>query len=224
MVRRINTSMNSCRTGFFDCSRQRDVEFVARRRQTGFPLFLCAQNRSQPVDSGFVDPFRGQRGRQRLEHQARVEQVGERRAQVLEIDDDGAGRGARIGLADQQPAVGSAAHPGNLVVLDEANGLPQHRSAHLIALLQGVFGTQRLSDGPAAANDVRLDLAGDLRCSFVRWRSGSRLNHSPAQHVSNMHPATGPPPTETTPTSGRCDTCRSPASPRNCKHPSCSAQ
>ena len=204
----------------FRLLRQRDVELFTWRVQTGLPLLFGTQHATQPLDSGLVDPFGGQRSRQRFEHQARVEQVTQCGAQVLQIDDDGAGRRAGIGLADEQPALGSAAHPGNLVVLDESNSLPQHRSAHFIALLQRVLGAQRFSDGPAAAHNVRLDLAGDLRCSFVRW-AGIAAH---PQQVSNMHPATGPPPTETTPTSGRCDTCRSPASPRNCRQPSCSAQ
>ncbi len=64
------------------------------------------------------------------------------------------------------------------MVLDEANGLPQHRSAHAKAFLQSVFGTQRFSDRPATANDVRLDLAGDRRSQLFcpsRGRRGAYL-------------------------------------------------
>src|SRR6516225_6037553 len=173
-------------------------------------MLLRVQHRSQPVDAGFVDPFRGKRGRQGLEYQARVEQVVQGRAQVLEIDDDGAGHGTGVGLTDQQPAVRSGAHPGDLVVLDEADGLPQHRSTHAKALLQSLFGAQRFADGPAAADDVRLNLAGNLRSQLFRSADlrRTRLCHKLSQHVSNMHPATGPPPTETTPTSGRSATWR----------------
>jgi hypothetical protein len=60
------------------------------------------------------------------------------------------------------------------VVFDEANGLPQHRSAHAVALLQSLFGAQRFTDGPAPANDIRLDAAGNLRSQFVR-SAGDRL-------------------------------------------------
>jgi hypothetical protein len=60
------------------------------------------------------------------------------------------------------------------VVFDEANGLPQYRSTHAKALLQSLFGAERFADGPAAANDIRLDVAGNLRSQFVR-PAGVRL-------------------------------------------------
>ncbi len=115
---------------------EHDVKLVAQRRRAGLPLFLRTQNRSQPVDPGLVDMLGGQRGRQRLEHQARVEQVVESGSHVLEIDHDGASGRPGVGLADEQPAVGSTTHSGHLMVLDKAHRLAQHRSAHAIALLQ----------------------------------------------------------------------------------------
>jgi hypothetical protein len=156
---------------------QCDVEFVPRRGQTRRPLFLGPQYRSQPVDSGLVDVFGGQRGRQRLEHQARVEQVVQRGAHELEIDDDGAGRGTGIGLTDEQATVRSASHPGDLVMLDQPDGLAQHRSTHLIPLLQNSFRTQRLSHRPPTSNNVRLDAASDLRRSLIRTNGARFGNH-----------------------------------------------
>jgi hypothetical protein len=67
-----------------------------------------------------------------------------------------------VGLADQQTAVGPAAHARDLVVLDEPNGFPQHRSADPVTLLQRLLGTQNLPDRPATPNDVSLDAPRDL--------------------------------------------------------------
>jgi hypothetical protein len=154
-------------------------------------VLLCPQHGSQPVDAGFVDPLRSNGGRQRLEDQPCVEQVGQAGAPVLEIDDDGAGGGTCVRLADQQSAARSAAHPGDLVVLHQADGLAQHRSAYAITLLQRVLRTQRFADGPAAADDVRLDAAGDRRSQCVRpaglrLRAHQRLNYRAARASLNM--------------------------------------
>lgn len=148
--------MNSCSTGFLDCSASAIVELVARHRQAGSPLLLGVQHRAQPGDAGLVDPLGGQRGRQRLEHQTRVEQIGQRGAQVFEVDDDGAGGRPGVGLADVQPPppVGTAAHPGDLVMFDQANGLPQHRAAHPEALLTATLALPveaLIADGEAIA-------------------------------------------------------------------------
>lgn len=150
-----------------------------RRGQTGPPPFLCAQDRSQPFDAGFVDMLCGKRGRQGFEHQTRAEQVTDGGAQVFEIDDHGAGSGPGIWLADEQPAVRSTTHSCHLMVLNQTHSFAQHRSTHAKALLQSAFRTQGCSDRPAAADDVRLDAAGDLRRSLVRpdrVRLGAHFN------------------------------------------------
>jgi hypothetical protein len=47
-------------------------------------------------------------------------------------------------------------------MLNESNGFPQHRSAHPVALLQRLLGTQRLPDRPATPDDVGLDPTRNL--------------------------------------------------------------
>jgi len=130
------------------------VELIARR--------LGAQHSTQPVDAGFVDLLCGKRCRQRLQQQPRIQQITDRGAQVLQIDDDGVSRRGGVGLADEQSAVGPATHARDLMVLDEPNGFhskpPWQRIAILLAgpaanfvvamLLITAYGLTQLNTDP----------------------------------------------------------------------------
>ena len=83
------------------------------------------------------------------------------------------GRG-RVGLAYQQPAVRTATHTRDLVMLDESDGFPQHRPAHPVTLLQRLLRPQRLPDRPATPDDVGLDTTRNLRSSLIGPAPGSR--------------------------------------------------
>ena len=148
--------------GIFGLLSQCCVKLVVRHRRIARAMLLGAQHRAQPVDARFIDPLRGKRCRQRLQQQPRIQQITDRGAQVLQVDDDGVSGRCGVGLADQQSAVRTTTHARDLVMLDESNGLPQHRSAHPVALLQRLLGTQRLPDRPAAPDDVGLDATCDL--------------------------------------------------------------
>ncbi len=134
-VNRIRMSINSCSTGFLDCSASAawNSSFgAAGSGRRSCSARSTARSRSMPASSICS---RGTRCRQRLQQQPGIQQVADRGAQVFQIDDDGVGGRGRVGLADQQTAVRTATHARDLVMLDESNGFPQHRSAHPVALL-----------------------------------------------------------------------------------------
>ena len=84
-------------------ARQCCVELVARRR---IVWRVGPHHGAQPVDAGFIDLCGGKPCRQRLQQQPGIEQIADRGAQVLQIDDDGVrGRGG-VGLADSRPPFG----------------------------------------------------------------------------------------------------------------------
>ncbi len=118
------------------------VKLVARRRRILRPVLLSTHHGPQSVDARFIDPLCGKRCRQRLQQQPRIQQIADRDAQVFQVNDDGVGGRGRVGLAYQQPAVRTATHTRDLVMLDESDGFPQHRSAHPVPLLQRLLGTQ----------------------------------------------------------------------------------
>ena len=172
-VNRMRISINNCRTGFLDCSAS--AAWNSSLGAAGSGLRSCSarttpRSRSMPASSICS---RRTRCRQRLQQQPRIQQVADRGAQVFQIDDDGVGGRGRVGLADQQPAVRAATHARDLVMLDESDGFPQHRSAHPVPLLQRLLRTQRLADRPATPDDVGLDTTCNLRSSLIGPAPGS---------------------------------------------------
>jgi hypothetical protein len=59
-------------------------------------------------------------------------------------------------------------------MLDESDGLPQHRPAHPVTPLQRLLGPQRLPDRPATPDDVGLDATRNLGSPLIGPALGGR--------------------------------------------------
>src|ERR1700748_2377693 len=98
------------------------------------------------------------------------------------MEGGGGGAGGPWGRAYQQPAVRTATHPRDLMMLDESDRLPQHRPAHPVTLLKRLLRNPRLTDRPATPDDVGLDTTRNLRSSLIgpapRSGTGSGLQKS----------------------------------------------
>lgn len=141
---------------------------AARRRDQGVERARVSVDVRLAIDEGtepravlLAEACRGERARQLLEQDARLEHLVQPGVDPVEVEDDRVDHRAHRRLRDHEPPARPPAGPCDLLVLEEADRLAEHGPAHPVALEQLGLRAQHLADRPAERHDVLDDAVGD---------------------------------------------------------------
>ena len=161
----MSRSTNSSSAGFLvtDASRE-----CSARWSFASPLASAVDERAQVEQVGLVEAIGGEARDELLEREARLEHLVEPGVHAVEVQDGSVDDRVRGRLDHHEAAARSPPHGGDLLVLDEANRLAEHRPAHAVLLQELGLGAEHLADRPVLGHDVGQDLRRD---------GGSKLRH-----------------------------------------------
>ena len=156
--------MNSSSAGFRESRRQQGMQLPVVLRLT---RRLRVHERADAEEIGLVESLTREAGGERLEREAGLEDLVESGFHEMEVQNRRVDDRLGAGLDDDQPAPGPSAHGGDLLVLHETDGLPEHRPAHAVLLEQRGLRAEHLTDRPVLCHhvgeDPRRDRGGELR-------------------------------------------------------------
>jgi hypothetical protein len=144
-------------------ARRRGDEHVQHPVVSDLAAHLPLHQLAQPVQVRLTQSFGGEARRFLLQRLAGLEHVVEGCADVEQVDHHRLDHRLDRGDGDHQAPAGAAPHPRHLLVLEQPNGLAEHRSAHAVAFEQVGLGPEHLPLGPARVGDVGDDPGGDRR-------------------------------------------------------------
>ena len=129
-------------------------------------------------------PGDGQVDQRQLDPDAEFDEVDHGDVAAGEVDRDHIAYAAHAGSADEQTATGASPHGGDLMVLQEAEGLTEHRPARAVALDQGRLGTDECSGRQVVGDDVLQDGPGHFLGPLVAHAASE--SHAAGQDLARQ--------------------------------------
>ncbi len=110
-----------------------------------------------------VEPLDGEPRCQVFEHDASLDDLVEPSVDAVEVEHHRLGNRLDRRLGDDEAATRASARTRDLLVLDQPDGLAEHRAAHAVALEQLSLAPEHLAHRPSKGHDVLDDLVGNAR-------------------------------------------------------------